>query len=553
MPNLETKFVAANTLIGLDKPQQMTLMAGEVERLEKELSSIRHKIFFTRKYSDKKALKKTEKAKREELQTALTQTGYTKNTATQMAGWNPFYPMKSAKFFDSETMFGFKDGFNVVIGNPPFIAGKSGIFNSQEKKYFNEKYESAEYQLDTYILFTEKGVKLCAEKGLTSFILPNTWLANLKLTKIRKFLLENTILLNIVINPNDVFETAVVDTIILITAKGKNINNILKLGTFNELKYQPTSQLDQNSFKINEKYIFDIQLNKKSKNIVSKIEEGCEKVNDLCDVNRGVHAYRKDGFGKSKFEDGYQTERDYNEQSYHSTWRIDKTYFKEVRGKNIFPYHFEYSDRWISWGDWLAESRDWKFFSGERIYLRKIVGNTLFAAYVNDENVADQSVYIAKVKNQDFDTKYLLALLNSKLITWYFRVKANEFDDLFPQIKVTEFKELPIKYSKEQSKFIKIIDYIIYNKALKKDSVFFVSLINAMVYELYLPEPIKAAGCEVLKYLDNLPELKEGEDENNLKIIEKVYKELSDPGHPISAALLKLLNVEEVNIIEGRS
>jgi adenine-specific DNA-methyltransferase len=85
MPNLETKFVAANTLIGLDKPQQMTLMSGDVEKLEKELASIRQKIFFTRKYSDKKSLKKKEKDKREELQNELEANGYTKNVAGQMA------------------------------------------------------------------------------------------------------------------------------------------------------------------------------------------------------------------------------------------------------------------------------------------------------------------------------------------------------------------------------------------------------------------------------------------------------------------------------------
>jgi hypothetical protein len=73
-----------------------------------------------------------------------------------------------------------------------------------------------------------------------------------------------------------------------------------------------------------------------------------------------------------------------------------------------------------------------------------------------------------------------------------------------------------------------------------------------MVYELYLPEEIKAGGAEVLKHLNNLPELKEGQDEQNLKTIEKVYKELSDPKHPISTALLKLLTIEEINIIEGR-
>ncbi len=102
-------------------------------------------------------------------------------------------------------------------------------------------------------------------------------------------------------------------------------------------------------------------------------------------------------------------------------------------------------------------------------------------------------------------------------------------------------------------------DYILQLKKEVNDSTFFERLIDAMVYELYLPEEIKAGGAEVLKYLgvtlsgvEVLPELKEGQDDKNLKTIEKVYKELSDPKHPISAALLKLLTIEEVNIIEGR-
>lgn len=73
-----------------------------------------------------------------------------------------------------------------------------------------------------------------------------------------------------------------------------------------------------------------------------------------------------------------------------------------------------------------------------------------------------------------------------------------------------------------------------------------------MVYELYFPEEIKAAQCEVLKHLNNLPELKEGEDEKNLKTIEKIYKELSDKNHPVSKAMQKMQGIEEVKIIEGR-
>ena len=261
MPNLETKFVAANTLIGLDKPQQMTLMAGDVERLEKELASIRHKIFFTRKYSAKKALKKKEKEKREELKTALVASGFGETTATQIAGWNPFDPMQSAKFFDPETMFGFNSGFDIVIGNPPYIAGKSGLLTSQDKKYYNDKYETAEYQLDTYILFTEKGIKLLRDKGTITYIMPNTWLANIHLKKIRQFLLEKTKINEILLMPDDVFLSAVVDTTIINCSRYYKSKHNIKISSFKEWKHTLLYEVEQGKYLQNDKYILDIGIN----------------------------------------------------------------------------------------------------------------------------------------------------------------------------------------------------------------------------------------------------------------------------------------------------
>ena len=75
------------------------------------------------------------------------------------------------------------------------------------------------------------------------------------------------------------------------------------------------------------------------------------------------------------------------------------------------------------------------------------------------------------------------------------------------------------------------------------------------MYELYLPEAMQKANCEALKRLNNLPELKDGDDESanwRIKMIEKVYKELSDPRHPVSSALLRMINIEELEIIEGK-
>ena len=85
------------------------------------------------------------------------------------------------------------------------------------------------------------------------------------------------------------------------------------------------------------------------------------------------------------------------------------------------------------------------------------------------------------------------------------------------------------------------------------DSSYFERLNNAIIYELYFPDEIKAANAEVLKHLHALPELKEDlSDEKKLKIIEKVYKELSDPQHPVSIALFKMDTIEEIRIIEGK-
>jgi len=111
-----------------------------------------------------------------------------------------------------------------------------------------------------------------------------------------------------------------------------------------------------------------------------------------------------------------------------------------------------------------------------------------------------------------------------------------------------------------QKKFSNIVDFILTAKRAKKDNFFFNCLIDVMAYELYFPDEIKAADAQVLKHLTNtsttlsagLPELKdEWSDEKKLAVIEKVYKELSDPKHPVSIAMEKQKAVPEVRIIEG--
>jgi len=133
LPNLETKFVAANTLIPVDKPQQLLLKDPELEKTEKELHEIHHKIFFTRSYTDKKALKNKELVTRRLLRRLyIEKAGYSKEAAEEITRWNPFDPLKAAPFFDPEVMFTLEKRkdvgyFDIVIGNPPYIDSETMV------------------------------------------------------------------------------------------------------------------------------------------------------------------------------------------------------------------------------------------------------------------------------------------------------------------------------------------------------------------------------------------------------------------------------------------
>jgi hypothetical protein len=177
-------------------------------------------------------------------------------------------------------------------------------------------------------------------------------------------------------------------------------------------------------------------------------------------------------------------------------------------------------------------------------------------ALFNDKGIFNNDVYIFVLSRHGISIKYLACILASRFARY--RINLNKrlprHTDL-GNITISDIRniDIPIISFKEQEPFIKILDYILLQGRGDEKSFFFERLLDAMVYELILPKEIKAGGAEILRHMIQLPPLSEGVDENDLKTIEKVYKELSDPKHLISAALLKLLTIEEINIIEGRN
>lgn len=226
LPNLETKFVAANSLISKQENNHLTNL--EIEPIKDELVGIRHKHFLAKTASCKSTLRKQDQILREKLAELLADSGFfAPEDAKQLAAWNPYDQNAVSPFFDPKWMFDVTDGFDIVIGNPPYIQLQN---NGGElaKLYEPCGYSTFARTGDIYCLFYERGYKLLKPNGHLCYITSNKWMRAGYGEKTRGFFAKNT-------NPQllidfagvKIFESATVDTNILLFAKAANRHKTL--------------------------------------------------------------------------------------------------------------------------------------------------------------------------------------------------------------------------------------------------------------------------------------------------------------------------------------
>jgi len=225
LPNLETKFVSANSLIAKKKkPAQGNLFENpEIEPTKNELAEIRHKHFSAKSASTKHRLREKDQVLREKLAKLLSDDdNFAPEDAKQLAAWNPYDQNAVSPFFDPEWMFGVADGFDIVIGNPPYIQLQN---NGGElaKLYENCNYLTFARTGDIYCLFYERGWQLLKKNGHLCYITSNKWMRAGYGEKTREFFANKTNpMLLIDFAGVKIFESATVDTNILLFSKSSN-------------------------------------------------------------------------------------------------------------------------------------------------------------------------------------------------------------------------------------------------------------------------------------------------------------------------------------------
>ena len=228
LPNLETKFVCANSLIDKksEEAQGNLFEDPRIQETKDALIRLREDHFMAKSASQKRRLREKDDELRLTLATLLADNDLaTREDAEQMAKWNPYDQNASSPFFSAEWMFNVKDGFDIIIGNPPYIQlqNNGGELN---KLYAPCGFQSFASTGDIYCLFYERGWQLLKDNGHLCFITSNKWMRAGYGEKLRTFFANNTDpKLMIDFGGVKIFESATVDTNILLYEKSKNTHH----------------------------------------------------------------------------------------------------------------------------------------------------------------------------------------------------------------------------------------------------------------------------------------------------------------------------------------
>ena len=223
LPNLETKFVAANTLIGMKKKEAGVFDFSDpaIEQKKAEILKTRHEHFNAPTAEAKAECRRKDKILRGELAKLLEENEmFAPEDAKQLTRWNPYDQNAVSPFFDAEWMFGVKEGFDIVIGNPPYISAPSQIKNEKlaaqrEQIIRSNRYRSLFQKWDVYIPFIELGTQLCVTGGITAMIVPFPLTNQLYAKILREVLVQEHNLIELCdLHDTKVFENATVQNCI---------------------------------------------------------------------------------------------------------------------------------------------------------------------------------------------------------------------------------------------------------------------------------------------------------------------------------------------------
>lgn len=531
LPNLETKFVTANTLIEIEKPsEQISLFdTHKIKELEVELKKVRHKLFSARTKDTKLKYRQKDVELRNAIADELKKNGLPNNTAAKLADWDPYDQNASSPFFDPEWMFDISKGFDVVIGNPPWGADLS----KKDKALLKVKYPRIDSSTpNSFAYFV--GEAMNHSSGVISYVLPDSILIK-DFSKTRQWLKASLFEISWYLNTG-------------IPEKYKPfvyVEHDVCVLLINQSNQSPSCKINKHlyNFKAKEKVVKNYTLNKEefiypeheySFNLkIEDVEIGLySKLKDLSIIgsilqcHEGIHTgnsrellfHNSMGKGNYKplFYGGRAGDQISNYSSQTSGWYVD--YRKEIIKKNNGYY---------------ASLRNEKIFSQPKIYITR-TGNPI-NAFFDLDTYASNNFFSLQFKdysiNNKKNLKKILPLILSKFANYYIRTfAAPRLGDTFIETKIFHLLKIPLsKKLLECQPLHELCSLIIRCVEMEVNYSTFQAVSDSIIYNLYFPVHMKQRGIDIIDFVeDDINKVMQSTDFDQLSDSdkEKVIKQL---------------------------
>ncbi|WP_051227880.1 Eco57I restriction-modification methylase domain-containing protein [Gillisia sp. JM1] len=377
-------------------------------------------------------------------------------------------------------------GFDVVIGNPPYVFSRDNL-DTTSKNYFYSNYEGIDYQVNLYVLFAELTLKILTKRGMYGLIVPNTLLMVSSTEKIRRLLFNNASITEVVNFLGESFEGVSVETISYFGLKGKSLPVIkVSVGENGVIKYLHDKKTE--TVLKSDDLIMNVFSSDTTDEFLLKLKEGSDLLDDLVEIKAGLQAYE---VGKGI---PVQSREDVTNRIYDYDHKFDKMTFPYLEGKDVDRYICHENSSYLKYGENLAASRSFEIFSNPKIIIREITGQhpySLLASYTEETVLFNRSnIAINSKEGSNINLKFILALINSKLISYYFQLNtAKAVRRLFPKIILKDLRKFPIKKGTavEQNIIAETANQILMLKTenTAADTSFLEAEIDSLVYELY--------------------------------------------------------------------
>ncbi len=591
LPNLETKFVAADALIGINQDAQIELFkSSEVTEIEKALQKVRHDYFAVETRQKKLALQKKDRDLRQELAQELVQAApeVGKATSKRMADWDPYNPHFSADFFHPLWMFdqSVLDGFDIVIGNPPYRRIQK-YTKDEKNRWVEQNYQTYAATADIYCLFYEKGVDLLRDGGYLCYITSNKWMRAIYGEKLRKYFSNNCAVHEVLdLGGIQIFNAAINDTNIIVLEKAAKSRHTRSIHVSKD--YDVSSDLAEFVGKNASKILIPsdaskswVILPKERQEVKEKIEEQGEALENWdININYGIKTGLNDAFYITKVQRDAMV-ADYPEceellvpllrgrfvkrygNSWDETWMINT--HNGIKHRNIpeidasdYPPIWKHlsefrkrlegrqdkGDQWFN----LRNCTYLEEFNKPKIIYPNMTKYLPFYYDIDDKYFANQKAYIITGKVDSLP--YLTAFFNSSLFRYCFKDDFPALGEDRRELGKIYFEKISVKKPSEDQRqlFLKLV-YMIQTgvKSEKQEArgarYFLDGVIDACVMECYFYEYMSERKLlfqdDTLKLLEDFNPQKAKESDAMSSLIE-FYKTANEPKHPIRNRLMRI-------------